>query len=101
MRSLFGVMALAVCMSAQSNVRLAEVVHSGDAAAALEMLKRGTSGHSAEPDGTTALHWAVQQDDARGRHARRPGGVHGVTVSVPVIPICECGVPSGPRIVHQ
>ena len=50
---------------AQSKSRLAEVVHSGDTAAAMELLKKGTSGNSAEPDGTTALHWAVQQDDAR------------------------------------
>jgi len=29
------------------------------------LLKKGAKGHSAEPDGTTALHWAVQQDDLR------------------------------------
>lgn len=52
-------------IAAQSNTRLAEVVHSGDAAAAIELLKKGTPGNSAEPDGTTALHWAVQQDDAK------------------------------------
>jgi ankyrin repeat protein len=50
---------------AQSNTRLAEVVRSGDSAAAMELLKKGAKGHAAEPDGTTALHWAVQQDDAR------------------------------------
>jgi uncharacterized protein len=49
----------------QSNTRLAELVRTGDTAAALELLKKGTSGNSADPDGTTALHWAVQQDDAR------------------------------------
>lgn len=65
---LVGVIALitwTVFTAAQSNSRLAEVVHSGDAGAALELLKKGTSGISAEPDGTTALHWAVQQDDAK------------------------------------
>ena len=57
--------ALATSTAAQSNARLAEVVRSGDVAAAMELLKKGATGHSAEPDGTTALHWAVQQDDAR------------------------------------
>lgn len=55
----------AATIGAESNARLAEVVHSGDAAAAMELLKKGAKGHSAEADGTTALHWAVQQDDAR------------------------------------
>ena len=54
-----------VLLSAQNNARLAEVVHSGDSAAAVEMLKKGAKGNSAEADGTTALHWAVQQDDVR------------------------------------
>lgn len=49
---------------AQSRSRLAEVVHSGDSASALDMLKKGAKGDSAEADGTTALHWAVQQDNA-------------------------------------
>ena len=51
--------------AAQSNARLAEIVRSGDSATALELLKKGTKGHAAEPDGTTALHWAVQHDDIR------------------------------------
>jgi ankyrin repeat protein len=58
-------MALATLTSAQNNVRLAEVVRSGDTAPAMELLKKGTPGHAEEPDGTTALHWAVQQDDVR------------------------------------
>jgi ankyrin repeat protein len=63
MVGLAAVIALATLTVAQSSGRLAEVVHSGDAAAAMELLKKGTPGNSAEPDGTTALHWAVQQDD--------------------------------------
>jgi ankyrin repeat protein len=58
-----GVIALTTWSAAQSNSRLAEVVRSGDVATAMELIKKG-SGHSAEPDGTTALHWAVQRDDA-------------------------------------
>jgi ankyrin repeat protein len=54
---------------AQGNSRLAEIVHSGDTATAMELLKKGAKGDSAEADGTTALHWAVQHDDARLVHA--------------------------------
>ncbi len=60
-----GLMVLGTLSAAQNNSRLAEVVHSGDAAAAMELLKKGTSGNAAEADGTTALHWAVQFDDVR------------------------------------
>jgi ankyrin repeat protein len=56
-------MALTMWIAAQSNARLAELVHSGDVAGAMELLKKGTKGHAVEPDGTTALHWAVQLDD--------------------------------------
>jgi ankyrin repeat protein len=52
-------------VTAQTPAHLAEVVHSGDSAAAIEMLKKGAKGNSSEADGTTALHWAVQHDDAR------------------------------------
>src|SRR5262245_14913212 len=50
---------------AQSSARLAEVVHSGDVAGAMELLKKGAKGHSVEADGTTALHWAARADDTR------------------------------------
>jgi ankyrin repeat protein len=56
----FGVLAFA-----ENNARLAELVHSGDSSAAMELLKKGAKGDSAEADGTTALHWAVQHDDTR------------------------------------
>jgi len=63
--SVLALATLTTWTGAQTNGRLAEVVHSGDSAAALELLKKGAKGHSEEADGTTALHWAVQQDDAR------------------------------------
>jgi len=56
---------LSTFTSAQINIRLAEVVRSGDTAKAMELLKQGTPGHAVEADGTTALHWAVQHDDAK------------------------------------
>lgn len=63
----FGAIALTtwtVIVAGQNNSRLAEVVRAGDTAAALELIKK-VSGHSVEPDGTTALHWAVQQDNSQ------------------------------------
>ncbi len=42
---------------------LIEAVKSGDRAAALAMIERRADVNVAEADGTTALHWAVQQND--------------------------------------
>jgi len=44
-------------------VPLVEAVRSGDRAAAIKVLEQRGDGNAAEADGTTALHWAVQQDD--------------------------------------
>jgi len=56
-------MAMTTWIAAQGNARLVELVRSGDVAGAMELLKKGAKGHAAEPDGTTALHWAVQIDN--------------------------------------
>lgn len=45
-------------------LRLVEAVKTGDDAAADGLLRRHVSANSAEPDGTTALHWAVRNNDA-------------------------------------
>jgi uncharacterized protein len=63
--ALIALAALTSMAVAQINSRLVEVVRSGDSAAAMELLKKGAKGHAEEADGTTALHWAVQQDDVR------------------------------------
>jgi ankyrin repeat protein len=42
---------------------LIDAVKSGDRAAALALLQQKADVNAAEPDGTTALHWAVQRDD--------------------------------------
>src|SRR5262249_8461128 len=59
------VMALAGSKSAQSAASLNDVIRSGDAARAMEMLKHGAAAQSIDPDGTTALHWAARLDDIR------------------------------------
>ena len=43
--------------------RLADAAKEGDRAAVLELLRRKADPHTAQPDGTTALHWAAYQDD--------------------------------------
>src|SRR5262244_2000387 len=42
---------------------LVDAVKSGDRTAALALLKQKINVNAREPDGTTALHWAVQRDD--------------------------------------
>ena len=42
---------------------LARAVQSGDRAAAIKLLAQGVDVNAAEPDGTTALQWAVHRDD--------------------------------------
>ena len=67
--SLFGAlimsMALSGATSAQSVASLNDVIRSGDAVRAIDMLKHGAAGQATDPDGTTALHWAVRLDDIR------------------------------------
>jgi uncharacterized protein len=50
------------CMSAWAGT-VADSVRDGDRAAALALLKQHADVNAAEPDGTTALQWAVRQDD--------------------------------------
>ena len=45
------------------DVRLVDAVKAGDKAATSSLLRQHVNVNAAEPDGTTALHWAVRQDD--------------------------------------
>jgi len=53
----------AVNCFAQSDSVLADRIEAGDRKAALEMIQRNVPVNSAQPDGTTALHWAVYRVD--------------------------------------
>jgi ankyrin repeat protein len=44
--------------------RLADALKDGDRAGAIALLKQRVDVNEAQPDGTTALHWAVRRDDA-------------------------------------
>jgi ankyrin repeat protein len=48
---------------AQSNSSLADRIEAGDRKAALEMIRQNVPVNSAQPDGTTPLHWAVYRVD--------------------------------------
>jgi len=45
------------------DLRLVDAVKAGDKAATSSLLRQRVNVNAAEPDGTTALHWAVRQDD--------------------------------------
>jgi ankyrin repeat protein len=48
---------------AKRDTRLVDALKAGDTAAALTLLSKRIDVNAAEPDGTTALHWAVRLDD--------------------------------------
>lgn len=48
---------------ATTDGRLIEALKAGDKAAASSLLQQHVNVNAAEPDGTTALHWAVRADD--------------------------------------
>jgi ankyrin len=54
---------LALFLAAALGPPLVDAVKSGDKAAALALIERRVDVNAPEPDGTTALHWAVNRDD--------------------------------------
>src|SRR5580698_7872224 len=58
----FCLMLVAACLSAWAGT-VVDAVKDGDTTAALALLKQHADVNLPEPDGTTALHWAVRQDD--------------------------------------
>jgi ankyrin repeat protein len=61
--ALVALSALAGLGAAERDVRLVDAVKAGDKAAASTLLRQHVDVNTSEPDGTTALHWAVRQDD--------------------------------------
>jgi ankyrin repeat protein len=55
---------IAAPVLAAGDARLVTAVKSGDSSAALALLAKKADPNSAEPDGTTSLHWAVRNGDA-------------------------------------
>src|SRR5262245_16918005 len=59
----FMLSAAAMTCFAESDSALADRIEAGDRKAALEMIQRNAPVNSAQPDGTTPLHWAVYRVD--------------------------------------
>ena len=57
-----GVLLASGCLSAWAGT-VVDAVKNGDTATALALLKQHSDVNAPEADGTTALHWAVRQDD--------------------------------------
>jgi ankyrin repeat protein len=55
---------IAISVSVTADVTLVQAVKTGDVNTVRSMVKAKADANSAEPDGTTALHWAVQNGNA-------------------------------------
>src|ERR1700747_9342 len=62
---LFAVLLAAAAMgsAAGADTRLADAAMRGDAELVRSLLSEGAGVNTPQPDGTTALHWAVRHDD--------------------------------------
>ena len=56
-------LAVAFAATAVAQIPLIDAVKRGDRAAVRTLLQQQADASANEPDGTTALHWAAQQDD--------------------------------------
>ena len=66
-RTVFLIVAAAIAgqATAWAQMPLVEAARAGDSVAVIAMIDGGVDVSAAEADGTTALHWAVNHDDAR------------------------------------
>ena len=56
-------LAVAADTAAVKDTRVVQAAKAGNASAAIALLQKRADPNGAEPDGTTALHWAVRYDD--------------------------------------
>jgi ankyrin repeat protein len=80
---------------------LVDAVKSGDAAAAAALLARGADVNAAEPDGTTALHWAVHRGDLDlVQRLLRAGAKANATNDYGATPMSEAAVIADPAMIE-
>src|SRR5688500_20119229 len=60
---MFTAAALVLTLAAGAVPPLVEAVKSGDVTTARALVAKGADVNATEPDGTTAMHWAVQKGD--------------------------------------
>ena len=65
MKFVVALVLLAGAATAQADSSLADTIKAGDRRTALEMIAKGVDVNAAQPDGTTAIHWASYQVDAQ------------------------------------
>jgi ankyrin repeat protein len=74
---------------------VADAVMQGDAARLQTLLKAHADVNAAQPDGSTALHWAAYHGDARTAAALLAAGAHpNVAMDTGVTPLVRVGVQS-------
>jgi uncharacterized protein len=80
---------------AAGDVRLVSAAKSGDSSAVLALLAKKADPNSAEPDGTTSLHWAVRNEDTVLVDRLLRAGANGNTANrygiTPIFLACENG----------
>jgi ankyrin repeat protein len=85
--------ALTTTLSAASDARLVAAARSGEIENVRALLKGGAPVDSAEPDGTTALHWAVRADNVEMvRTLLRAGARAGVANRYGITPLALAAV---------
>lgn len=93
--------AASVLTAGASSEGLIEAVQTRNHAAVASLLSRGAAANRAEPDGTTALHYAAHLDDARSaqlllRAGAKPGAVNAYGAT----PLSEAAAMASPGLVE-
>ena len=94
--------ALALLLAAGATPPLVDAVKSGDLVAARALVAKGADVNAAEPDGTTALHWAVQRNDVDlVSRLLRAGARVNVTNTFGVSPMSEAALAANPVLIER
>lgn len=94
--------ALALAFAAGAVPPLVDAVKSGDVATARALVAKGVDVNAPEPDGTTALHWAVQRNDVDlVSRLLRAGAKVNVKNSFGVSPMSEAALAANPVLIDR
>ena len=94
--------ALALALAAGVVPPLVDAVKSGDVATARALVAKGADVNAPEPDGTTALHWAVQRNDVDlVSRLLRAGAKVNVKNSFGVSPMSEAALAANPVLIDR